>query len=177
MAVCLRARGPGIFAPMLDALVVLGCRLEPAGELGPAARRRLLTAARAFHRGLSQLVIASGGRRWYGVPEAEAFALELERLGVPRSSVLEELRSLSTCENARNVAGLLAEHSLVRVGLVTCDWHMPRALDSFRRAGVVAEPIRAPSPEPNWLIRTYRERRERVSFLVDRFATWGLQRP
>ena len=175
--VCLSVEKPAIFAPMSTALVLLGCRLEPGGALTPAARRRVETTARAFRNGEAELVLVSGGRRWYGVAEAEAFTRELELMGVPSSCVVQELRSLSTCENARNVAELLRERGLSRVGLVTCDWHMPRALESFRRAGVVAEPVRAASPELPWSGRVYRAGRERVSFVIDRFATWGWQRP
>jgi uncharacterized SAM-binding protein YcdF (DUF218 family) len=166
-----------MFAPMLHALVLLGCRIEPAGELTAAARRRALTAVRAFQDGLAPLVIVSGGRRWFGVSEAEALSSELERRGVPGPAIVQELRSLSTCENARNVARILAERNLRSVGLVTCDWHMPRALASFRRAGISAEPISAPSPTMPWYARVYRSQRERVSFVVDRFATWGWPGP
>ncbi len=162
---------------MLDALVVLGCRMLPGGEASPAARRRALAAARAYHAGEARLVVASGGRRWFGSAEALVLARELELLSVPREAVLLELQSLSTCENARHSAGLLRARGLRKVGVVTCDWHLPRALASFRAAELEPVGIPAPSPERPILERSWRKLREPVSYLVDRFATWGWSAP
>lgn len=164
------------FATVLDALVLLGCRILRNGEPAPAGQRRVREAARAFHRGAAPLVIVSGGRRWDGRSEAETLAAELERLGVPRSAILLELRSLSTAENARYVAELLAERSARRVGVVTCDWHAPRAISSFRAAGVSAEAIPAASPREGIGGRARRAARERLSSVIDRWATWGWER-
>jgi uncharacterized SAM-binding protein YcdF (DUF218 family) len=149
----------------------------PRGEPSPAARRRALAAARAYHRGAARVVIASGGRRWYGVSEAETLARELVLLSVPTSAVLLELASLSTCENARAVRDLCAPRGLSRVGVVTCDWHLPRALACFRAAGFEATGFAAPSPRPALLRRAQRRVRERVSFVLDRWATWGWSAP
>jgi len=158
---------------VLDALVLLGCRILPGGEPSAAGRRRARAAARAFERGVAPLVIVSGGRRWHAVSEAEALAAELVRLGVPESAIVLELCSLSTCENARYVARTLEAHRLGRVGIVTCDWHMDRALSSFRRAGVDAEAVPAASPEQPLPTRVRRAARERLSLVLDAWATWG----
>jgi uncharacterized SAM-binding protein YcdF (DUF218 family) len=129
----------------LDAIVVLGCRVAE-GSLSPPAQRRVERGARAFHAGLAERVVVAGGRRWNRAQEAEEFAQELARLGVPDSVVLREDRSLTTAENARFTADLLAPLGAERVGIVTCDWHMPRALWVFGRAGLVATPVAATSP-------------------------------
>lgn len=158
---------------VLDAIVVLGCRILPGGRPSAPGLRRAREAAHVYRAGGARWVVVSGGRRWHGISEAEALASELERLGVPRERMLLELRSLSTCENARNVSELLAEHGLERIGVVTCDWHARRALQSFRAAGVVPEAVPAPSPPEPAHQRLARALRERVSFPLDRWATWG----
>lgn len=129
-----------------DAIVVLGCRVGPRGELLSAARRRVERAAQAYRELGEPEVILSGGKRWHGRSEAESFAAELERLGVPRERMLCEERSLSTRENARESCHLASSRGFQRLGIVTCEWHLPRALAAFQRYGFRAEPIAARAP-------------------------------
>jgi uncharacterized SAM-binding protein YcdF (DUF218 family) len=161
----------------LHALVLLGCKIEPDGRPSPAGQRRARALADAFHAGRAPLCVVSGGRRWHGLSEAEALMAELERLGVPARAMLPELRSLSTCENARGAKEVLAPLGATRVGVVTCDWHSPRALACFRTVGFVAEAIPAASPRMPLAFRARRRAREHVSYWVDRVATWGWSQP
>jgi uncharacterized SAM-binding protein YcdF (DUF218 family) len=137
----------------LDAIVVLGCRIEPSGRPCSAAMRRADRAARAWREGLAPLVVVSGGRRWHGVAEADALTRYLaETCGVPQAAILGEYRSLSTRENAWCVAQLLRRRAAHGVGVVTCDWHIRRALTAFRAAGLLCEPLPAACPpRPPWL--------------------------
>ncbi|MEB2310251.1 MAG: YdcF family protein [Sorangiineae bacterium] len=146
-----------------DAIVLLGCRIEPGGEPGPAARRRAARAARAYREGVAPWVLVSGGRRWWGVPEADALARELERLDVPPELIVAERCSVTTSENARYSARLLLERRAERVALVTCDFHLPRALASFRAVGVDALGLPALSPPAPLARALSRGARERVS--------------
>lgn len=153
-----------------DAIVILACRVGPGGYLSPAAHRRIRRGADAFADRVATRIVVSGGRRWGGVAEAEAFAASLVDQGVPEQAIDRELWSLSTCENARYTARLLHARGQGRVALVTCDWHMPRALASFALAGL--QPLALPALAPPG--RTRRSRlRERVSWHVDRWMTWG----
>jgi uncharacterized SAM-binding protein YcdF (DUF218 family) len=131
----------------LDAIVVLGCRatLGPDGHLGPGVlARRVAAASRLYAVRAARVgvVVASGGRRWDEVVEADAIARDLTRDGVPPSLIVRERCSLSTWDNARFVAEALARRGMPlgmpRALVVTCDWHMPRALALFARAGVEA---------------------------------------
>lgn len=149
----------------LDAIVVLGCRVAE-GSLSAPARRRVERGARAFHDGVAERIVVAGGRRWNRAQEADEFAQELARLGVPASVVLREDRSLTTAENARFTAELLAPLGAERVALVTCDWHMPRALWVFGRAGFAATPVPAQSPPV-----TLRERATRKAY---EYGKWCL---
>lgn len=128
-----------------DAIVVLGCRGE-TDRANRALVRRAARAARAFHEHRCAAVIASGGRRWRGVSEAELLSHELRAFGVPAESIVRELFSLSTLENAWYSAELLRAGAFVSPAVVTCDWHMPRALECFDWVGVRAIGLCAFSP-------------------------------
>jgi uncharacterized SAM-binding protein YcdF (DUF218 family) len=93
--------------------------------------------------------------------------------GVPPARVLCELKSLSTFGNARHSAPLLRRIGVARVGLVTCDWHMARALRCFRAVGIEAEAFPAPSPPQSPLTRGVRGLRERVRWWVSRGRLLG----
>lgn len=162
---------------MFDALVLLGCRIGPGRALSPTAERRVARAARAFADGLAPVVIVSGGRHWAGHAEADVMAEALCLCGVPREALVLELLSLSTCENARYSVRLARSLDAVSLGIVTCDWHMRRAQSAFRAAGVEAGAVPARTPPRPFSARLLRAGRERVSFWVDRFATWGASAP
>lgn len=150
-----------------DALVLLGCRVT-SGELPGPARRRVEAAVAAFAAGLAPRVAVTGGKRWGATIEAEELARALRAAGVPSDAILCERAATNTFENARFTAKLLAPLGLTRVGLVTCDWHLPRALWNFRRAGLTADPLPAPSPEVALGERALRTLGERAAFLHDR---------
>jgi uncharacterized SAM-binding protein YcdF (DUF218 family)/cyclophilin family peptidyl-prolyl cis-trans isomerase len=153
-----------------QAIVVLGCRIDANGLPSDAAQRRVLRAARAFHAQVAPLIVVAGGRTWHGVPEAQALRHALVNQGVPNDSIFEESWSLNTTENARCVAYLLSTLAIERVAVVTCDWHMPRALHCFRRVGLTVEALPAASPPVSPAIRQLRTLRERLSLWLSRFA-------
>ncbi len=125
-------------------LVLAGGRYSDAPEYGrDTANGRLLLRLRyaawlARRSGLP--VIASGGSGAdRGEPEARLMRRILEQeFGVPVAATEE--RSRTTWENAQMSADLLRERGIERVLLVTQAWHMPRAVASFRAAGVDVVP-------------------------------------
>jgi uncharacterized SAM-binding protein YcdF (DUF218 family) len=149
-----------------DALIVLGCRVS-TGPLTHAALRRAERAALAYHEQGAELVIPCGGKAWQGVVEAEAFARNLARRGVPEACLLLERDSLTTRGNARGTARLLQGRPRARLGLVTCDWHMPRALWLFECFGLHATPLPATSPTRPLHVALRRQVRESASQLFD----------
>jgi uncharacterized SAM-binding protein YcdF (DUF218 family) len=150
----------------LPALVVLGCRVQD-GQLSAAALRRVERGARAFREQGADLVIACGGKLWQGVMEADVFARGLIERGVPAECLLAERESLTTRGNARGTRRLLRQGAVRRIGLVTCDWHMPRALRIFRRVGFDPIPLPAASPARPPHVVVGRWLREGASLAVD----------
>jgi uncharacterized SAM-binding protein YcdF (DUF218 family) len=151
----------------LDALVVLGCRTSSAGELSPAAARRVARAAAVWRACSARFVVASGGRRWGEAIEAVAMRAALVLAGVPRDRIALELTSLTTADNARCSAVLLARARTGRVGVVTCDWHVDRAVRAFRAVGVDAVAVPAPSPPASAWTRARRASHDAHSGWVD----------
>lgn len=58
-----RYLGGGFLDMSLDALVLLGCRIEPDGRPSAAGQRRARALADAFHAGRAPLCVVSGGDR------------------------------------------------------------------------------------------------------------------
>lgn len=157
-------------------LVLLGCRVGGPAALSPPARRRALRAAHALHSGLTGHILACGGKAWDGVREADALCQFLIAQGVPQRALEREAQSHSTRENAHYAAELLLPRGISRVWLVTCDWHMPRALRCFSGAGFQAEPLPALSPPIALGAEFARGARERVCLALDALATRGFSR-
>jgi uncharacterized SAM-binding protein YcdF (DUF218 family) len=177
-----RRLSPNSAVPALDAartvIVVLGCRavVDPSGRLAPGALARRVDAASRLYLDLAgldrtprdpaMLVVASGGRRWGNVVEADAMAHELRLRGVPEGAIVRERCSLTTRDNARFVAEALARNGSRAALVVTCSWHMPRALALFTRAGMEVEPFPASAEEGG-------SRRHRVwRWVREGFLTW-----
>lgn len=147
-----------------DALVVLGCKVGPEGEPSAALSRRLTTALGAYHDGLAPRILVCGGRRWGQFSEAESMKRWLLEREVPASSVLCDLCSLTTLENAVYCRELMRSEGLESLVLVTCDFHMSRALHNFRRVGLESVPLAAPTPGG---VSWWRRVQERARRLLD----------
>jgi uncharacterized SAM-binding protein YcdF (DUF218 family) len=109
-----------------------------ASQLGAFTLPRVVEGARLWHA-MPQTKLVLSGKGWETIPEAEAMARMAESLGVPRAQMILESESSNTAQHPTHLAGLLMKDSFV---LVTSAIHMPRAMESFRRAGL------APLPAP-----------------------------
>lgn len=179
----------------LEGIVVLGGGLNagPPGWVYPdlgSASDRFWHAARIYHAGKAPLIVVSGGVVQWSKgrrPEAEAVRDFLMALGVPEQAIRLESRSRNTRENALYTAELLQEEGIERVFLVTSALHMPRALATFRAAGL--DPVAAATdfevmPEPAHLLRwlpdatalsdSSRALKEYLGWWVYRWRGWAL---
>lgn len=150
-----------------DAIVVLGCRVLPSGRPTTTAARRAARAAQAYAEGVAPHVIASGGRRWGQRIEADVLSRELTRAGVPAEAITRELWSLTTHENAIFSAEILRRCGARTVAIVTCDWHVDRAIANFRAVGVDAWPLPSTGIRRGLVGRTYRFGHERICTWLD----------
>ncbi len=157
-------------------LVLLGCRVVGPAALSPPARRRALRAESAFHSGLTRHILACGGKAWNGVRECDALCAFLVERGLPEAALDRESRSRSTRQNAHYAAELLLPRGVRHVWLVTCDWHMPRALRCFEGAGFQAQPLPALSPPMAIGAELLRAGRERLCLALDTLLTRGFSR-
>ncbi len=128
-----------------DALVVLGCRVLPDGRPSSALERRVALAAQLYRQGVSAEVVMSGGRSWDGVVEADAMLATWLAQGLPREAVRLERRSLTTRGNASCSAELARVLGWRELGVVTCDFHLPRATRHFRATGLEVVGYAAPA--------------------------------
>jgi uncharacterized SAM-binding protein YcdF (DUF218 family) len=135
-------------APIVDVIVVLGGDIaSPRGrlsapELGEGADR-LFEAYALWHAGKAKLILISGGDLpWTEAsrPEAEIVGQAFPTLGVPTSAILVEGESHNTRENAVNTAVLWREKGFHTGLLVTSAIHLPRAMETFRAAGLDLTP-------------------------------------
>ena len=157
--------------PQTTVIVVLGCRVLPSGEPSVTLVRRIEHAVELWrHRGVG-LILCSGGRRWHGVPEATVMRERALLAGVTPESVICELCSLNTRQNAEFSWKILAKRGVNTVTVVTSDWHMPRALLAFRRVGFQASPGAVLTPASNDLGARIRTLREALRLMWDRMTS------
>jgi uncharacterized SAM-binding protein YcdF (DUF218 family) len=159
-----------------DAVVVLGGGWSPS-----AGNPLVLEANDSFDRLLygvklmrkpsrrpdKFLVIGGGGFDANGLPvhpaDSEVGRQWVENLGlVPDGKILALPACKNTRDEARRVAELVRERGWGNVLLVTSAWHMPRAMETFRRAGVPVDPC--PADFPASLALADRQKRG-ISFL------------
>jgi uncharacterized SAM-binding protein YcdF (DUF218 family) len=162
--------GHGPHAVGVGTIVVLGGRIRASsdGALLGAVGRRVRTAASIAG---DAIVVASGGCVWDGRVEADAMADALVRLGVARERIVRERCSLSTRDNARFVASVLSRRGIDEATIVTCSWHLARAVALFRREGIRAIGHAADGePRVGIAKRVWRWGRERVSMRLDGVA-------
>lgn len=133
-----------------DVAIILGGALVPAvppqtqARLGDAADR-LVFGWELYRAGKIRRILVSGGNLPWNAsavarPEAEEIRSLLIAWGVPPEAIIAEGGSRTTAENARNTAALWPSLGASSALLVTSAFHMPRALATFRKAGLPVAP-------------------------------------
>lgn len=131
-------------------LLGMGTVTLPSGknEVGPLAYGRVAEAVEAYElcraAGSRCQVLLTGGDKFrQGVIEAEVYAAQLDRMGIPRSDMLLETQSQNTWENALYARQVIDRIHPDQVYLVTSGVHMRRALLYFKHFGLSPVPIRS----------------------------------
>lgn len=129
--------------PTADAIVVLGGGVTPQAppRIGPNlnhAADRVWFGAQLYAAGKAPMVITTGMRPYsdQGQTAAAAGAEVLQAFGVPEDAITAPGRSVRTFTDAQIVSEIVEREGLGRVLLVTSAMHMPRAMATFRSAGV-----------------------------------------
>lgn len=137
--------------PTADAIVVLGGGTRTQAYPRPDvdftdAGDRVWYGANLYHAGKAPKIIVSGGRiEWQGAGAAEAEDLTklLVKMGVPKTDIIPEGKSLNTRDNGVYVQQILQQYNFKKILLVTSAMHMPRSIDIFQHLGI--EAIAAPT--------------------------------
>lgn len=108
---------------------------------------RAIETARLYHLLGDPLVIVSGGvtdRLPGAAPEADAYRIAVQALGVPAARIVNESESRNTYDEAIILKRMLAERHIEQFVLVTSPLHMRRSLAVFAAQGLY--PVPSPAP-------------------------------
>lgn len=123
-----------------DAILLLGYGLDEHDQATEELKLRVIAAAKAYHEGYSDVIIACGGTtEGHHISEAEVMQALLLEEGVQKASILLENKSQITIENLRFAADVLGGAKGKRVLVVTSDYHVRRAVLTAMRAGFRAK--------------------------------------
>ncbi len=134
----------------LDAVVVLGGGVsyhEPSDtvSLGASGARAVL-AARLYHAGITELLVASGPVRTRGsmiLDYPERTAELWQQLAVPPEAIIRLRGPRTTSEEIAALAPMTGRAGWRRLGLITSAFHMRRALALCDRHGLEVVPLPA----------------------------------
>jgi uncharacterized SAM-binding protein YcdF (DUF218 family) len=111
---------------------------------GGGVNDRFIQAARLYHTGTVKHILINGGNGSLGkdeMLEADFLYEEFQAMGIPRSALLLEKQSRNTYESAVAARPILDSlHATNSCLVVTSAMHMRRALASFHKAGINADP-------------------------------------
>jgi len=148
-AALLAGPDPGLSGEVL--LVPTGA-VHPDGVIGLGAYWRAVYARNVWRSGrASKILLSGGGAEKPHAAEAVVVRDFLIGSGIPESAIVVETESMSTRENAL-LSAPLAARLPGRKLLLTSDYHMYRALATYRAAGIVCEPLPVPDIKKRSLI-------------------------
>ena len=151
-----------------DAIVTLGARVLPDGSPGPDLRSRTVHSVALFQGGLASYLICAGGYsgdRWSAAAVSRKLAIQL---GVPDGRILLAEDSMSTQEDAEQVALLMRDRQWSSAIVVSHPLHLLRARILFGREGILV--LTSPTPleegEMSLEVRAYYTVREAMGVIA-----------
>jgi uncharacterized SAM-binding protein YcdF (DUF218 family) len=111
------------------------------------ANGRILRAAQLYRACKAtgaecKLEVSGGDAMKLKQPEADVYAISLDRLGVPRADLILEGRSMNTFQNAQFSKPLLVAYGADKIVLVSSAVHLERAALYFAHFGIRGEAVR-----------------------------------
>lgn len=143
-----------------DAVIVLGARVMPDGELSTTLQHRIDKGLEVFREsGAPYLIVCGAQGADEPLTEADAMAQYLISEGVPESAILRDPTSFDTRQNLLNAKALMAENGLSTAIVVTSEYHLQRALWLARDVGLSAtgQPCLGPNLRRNRIKANFRE--------------------
>ena len=122
--------------PDLDYLIVLGAQICRGGRPSRVLRYRLDAALAYLRDNPTTMCVVSGGQGPdEPFPEAQGMAAYLVQHGVAPERIMQESRSTNTVQNIAFSLELIGSTNY-RIGIVTNNFHVFRALRLARKAGI-----------------------------------------
>lgn len=119
-----------------DVIIVLGAAVWAGGIPSPALLRRVLHALDLFKRGLSDILLVSGGIGKNPPSEAEIMRRIAIEHGVAADQIIMEDTAKTTFDSAVACSRIIYSHGWSKALLVTDRYHMTRSAVLFRLCGV-----------------------------------------
>ena len=95
--------------------------------------QRVTAAVAAYRSQRAKYILFCGGHTTGHIAEADEMKIMAQAMGVPARAILSENGSISTGQNARNAARIVARKRFRSALLVTHKSHMARAMKNFRK--------------------------------------------
>jgi uncharacterized SAM-binding protein YcdF (DUF218 family) len=139
----------------VTAIVLLGNGTEEVGdqqthtvEVGALAFGRIVKALELYEsckrvNPTCFILVSGGDPQHHGATEAAVYGAELSTVGVARTDLVLEQRSLNTFQNAQYTAAVLSARPADQVLLVSSGLHLRRAILYFAHFGLHPRPVRA----------------------------------
>ncbi len=151
-----------------QAIIVLGAQVNPDGQPSRQLELRLLEALKAYEAAPKPVIVSGAQGQDEPVTEASVMKSWLEQKGVDPQHILMEDKSFNTRQNLENAKALLGE-GVKDVLIITSDYHLPRALDVARDAGLDPSGIGSPILPEYWLKNHARETLAWGKYYVNKF--------
>lgn len=115
-----------------DAILVLGSKVKPDGQLSNRLKARLDRGYELYRDGLSRIIIVSGGTGKEGYSEAKVMADYLKSRGIPSADILLDEQGKNTWQSALSFKRM----GFRSVILVSQYFHLTRAKLAFKKVGI-----------------------------------------
>ncbi len=120
----------------VDTAVVLGNKIESAGNPSDRLKSRLDCALQLYKEGCFKYIIVSGAIEKEGFDEAREMRGYLIRNGVPSDIIIIDNNGINTLETAKNTKAIMDQMGLKGVMIISQYYHITRSKLAFSKIGL-----------------------------------------